>query len=597
MADAELKSASQVGSCVASRSMAGSRKQVAAIGGIALHTRGANGRIGNRHHITTHIRIRAAGEGDHLIPGLSISLRTSGLSDGAEEPCRQDARQSARTRLHPVPIQMRTIKRRSALGICVALLAATPLRADECTPQWGGGFPFDNGLNGIVRSLAVFDDGTGPALYVGGQFTAAGGVPANHIARWDGTTWQPLGTGPDNGVDGTVWTMAVHDDGTGPALYVGGDFLYAGDLQLNRIAKWDGLAWSPLNCGTNGGVYALAEHDDGSGNALYVGGIFTQADGITVNRIARWRSSTFSAVGSGVTGTGAVMVRALASFDSGSGPRLYAAGQFSGPGKNIAVWNGGTWSTLAYNASFGTSNPVNTMVVFDDGGGDDLYVGGPFTSAGDSTHNCVNCRRIARWDGVEWSALGSGLLDSNVNALTVYDDGNGSALYAAGQFTRSGDNLTEIRRIAKWDGTTWSPLSVGLVDDTSDPCWCVSNCNCGPRPAVGNALTVFNGALHVGGDFVNVTCLEAVNLVRWQCPQPGASRADLDFDDDVDLKDFELFAACFTGPNVGPPTTCCMKADFDGDSDVDQDDFGVYQRCYAGPDTLPPADCDRTGPG
>ncbi len=47
--------------------------------------------------------------------------------------------------------------------------------------QWSA---LGSGTNGFVRALAVFDDGTGPAVYVGGQFTTAGGVPANFIAKW-----------------------------------------------------------------------------------------------------------------------------------------------------------------------------------------------------------------------------------------------------------------------------------------------------------------------------------------------------------------------------------------------------------------------------
>jgi hypothetical protein len=35
-----------------------------------------------------------------------------------------------------------------------------------------------------VYALTVFDDGTGPALYAGGEFTTAGGTPASYIAAW-----------------------------------------------------------------------------------------------------------------------------------------------------------------------------------------------------------------------------------------------------------------------------------------------------------------------------------------------------------------------------------------------------------------------------
>jgi len=46
-----------------------------------------------------------------------------------------------------------------------------------------------------VRALAVFDDGSGPALYAGGDFTTAGGVAANRIAKWNGSSWSQLGSG------------------------------------------------------------------------------------------------------------------------------------------------------------------------------------------------------------------------------------------------------------------------------------------------------------------------------------------------------------------------------------------------------------------
>ena len=40
--------------------------------------------------------------------------------------------------------------------------------------------------------LKVLDDGTGPALFAGGEFAAAGGVTVNRIAKWDGVTWHAL---------------------------------------------------------------------------------------------------------------------------------------------------------------------------------------------------------------------------------------------------------------------------------------------------------------------------------------------------------------------------------------------------------------------
>ena len=64
----------------------------------------------------------------------------------------------------------------------------------------------------------------------------------------------------------------MFDDGTGSALYVGGSFVTAGDVTANGIAKWDGAHWSALGDGLFAvGVRALTSFDDGTGPALYAG--------------------------------------------------------------------------------------------------------------------------------------------------------------------------------------------------------------------------------------------------------------------------------------------------------------------------------------
>jgi len=64
-------------------------------------------------------------------------------------------------------------------------------------------------------------------------------------------------------------------------------------------------------------------------------------------------------------------------------------------------------------------------------------------------------------------------------------------------------------------------------------------------------------------------------------------RQDLDGDSDVDVQDFQLFQACFNGPNRPPLGPGCNRADFDADSDVDLGDFGLFQNCFNGPNRPP----------
>ena len=139
---------------------------------------------------------------------------------------------------------MRFINRFSAvLAMLGAVVSATPPAAAQCAFEWqpGNGLP---GVNGSVRAITVYDDGTGPALYVGGFFSVAGGVLAVNIARWDGGTWSPLGSG----IDGIVKALTVYNG----ELIAGGDFTFAGATGAKNIARWDGSRWAPLGSGMEG---------------------------------------------------------------------------------------------------------------------------------------------------------------------------------------------------------------------------------------------------------------------------------------------------------------------------------------------------------
>src|SRR5262245_7676039 len=258
-----------------------------------------------------------------------------------------------------------------------------------------------------VQVTAVADD-AGRSLVAGARVGIVGSG-----ATWCGTLFLAQGGGCQSewlptfgglpGVGGaeTPWVhdMVVFDDGSGPALYVGGDFTIAGDATVKGVAKWDGSDWSALGSNLNGTVYALAVFDDGGGPELYAGGFFSLPGGGA--RIARWDGSSWSPLTSGVNNQLSSTVFALTTFDDGSGTALYAGGAFIGPvgGSRIAKWNGSSWSALGS----GLNDTVVALSVFDDGTGAALYAGGHFTTAGGSPAS-----RIAKWDGSSWSALGSG---------------------------------------------------------------------------------------------------------------------------------------------------------------------------------------------
>ncbi len=338
-------------------------------------------------------------------------------------------------------------------------------------------------VGGYVSSLCVFDDGSGTQLYAGGSFSSAGGFVSANIARWNGTSWSGFTTG----LDGPVRSLAVHDDGSGSALYAGGDFTHAGALVCNRVARWDAAGWSALGSGMAGGVQGattvrcFSSFDDGTGTALYAGGVFTSAGGTSASRIARWDGSSWSAVGSGTDGE----VSALQPCVIGGAAVLVAGGAFANAGGSgasaIASWNGAAWQPIdnGVRVRLNNGNPaVRSLCVFDDGNGSALFAGGHFDQAGS-----VAAGRCARLGPSGWSAPGSGL-EAAVECLAVYDDGSGKSIYAGGSFLHAGSD--DLRALARWNGTSWSPLpanpyslmwyvsSLAVFDDGSGPALFVS---------------------------------------------------------------------------------------------------------------------------
>lgn len=319
-----------------------------------------------------------------------------------------------------------------------------------------------------------------PVLYAGGRFNAAGAVAADRVARWDGTTWQAVGTsGPNIGnvealgvldvggvprlfaggrvdpyikqFDGSAWIdvgpglannaqcmTTFRDPVSGTtALYVGGAMSVVGVPNTNHIARWDGVSWTALASGINGEVRDLLVHNDGTGIALYAAGSFNNASGVPAGGIARWNGTAWSALGAGSAGA----ANALAAYDDGTGMALYAAGEFVTcggiPARRIARWKSGAWSAVGGGigpAGISSVLRVNALAVLDDGNGfTSLYAGGTFNDA-----DSVPALNIARWNGALWSAVGDGV-DEELHALEVHSDGpQAPRLYIGGEFVLAG---------------------------------------------------------------------------------------------------------------------------------------------------------------
>lgn len=100
--------------------------------------------------------------------------------------------------------------------------------------RWNGTTTEAITASGRIYALAV----RGSTLYAGGRFTSIGGVSANNIARWDGATWQALGSGVTGLYEDPAYSIVSQLEVSGDDLYVGGAFMHAGGQPAQSLAIW-----------------------------------------------------------------------------------------------------------------------------------------------------------------------------------------------------------------------------------------------------------------------------------------------------------------------------------------------------------------------
>ena len=328
--------------------------------------------------------------------------------------------------------------------------------------------------NGAVNTVGV----SGSTVYAGGTFTEIGGslrerVAAvcatakceGEVAAGNATAWNPELLGA------VVLTLAI----SGSTVYLGGEFTKAGGsarkdiAAVCAIAKCEGViaagkatAWKPT---ANAKVQTLAV----SGANVYAGGAFTEIAVAKRNFIAELNASgTVKAEAWNPNANNAVDAITVNTTTS----VVYFGGVLSSiggePRENLAALNSSnevtSWSPSA-------NKPVKTLVV----SGSTVYVGGEFTSAGGETRErlaaicaAAKCEGVvAAGRATAWNPIAN----KPVNALMI----SGSTVYAAGEFTKIGvetrERLAAICATAKCEGvvaagnaTAWNPKANGIVE-------------------------------------------------------------------------------------------------------------------------------------
>jgi len=262
-------------------------------------------------------------------------------------------------------------------------------------------------------------------VYVGGNFTSAGGVAANGIARWDMVTqaWYPLLTSGDpskNGVTCTGMGCRAYVRSIQPSNYYGllvaGNFDYAGGTTnpAQNVAEWLAGHWSAMGTGTTNTVYVIEASYYGPAT-VYIGGMFTNP----TNYIAKWDGSAWTSLNPIVVNGAVYSIKQI-------GDLLYVGGTFTNlggaNGDYIATFHSGVWSQLA-----GDVLDDNVYAIYPHFGA--IYAGGDFTASG-----VLGMSRIGKYQNLAWSNLGSGADDT---VLAITDTAH--SVYIGGNFLNAGN--------------------------------------------------------------------------------------------------------------------------------------------------------------
>ena len=320
---------------------------------------------------------------------------------------------------------------------------------------WAGlsSLPSDGDIGGFVYKAKLDSSGS---IFILGEFeNASANSTADFIARWNGASWEGIGSNGagesifdcDTGdCDFTDLVIAPNDD-----IYVSGFFTLAGQSDPISIAKWDGTTWTAVG---NEQVYITGMAVDNEGH-LVVTGYFENLSGVPeADYIAKWDGDSWLALGSNGAGDGFLNAVGYL-ITAGSNSSLYVSGEFTDVagivGNNyIAKWNGSNWEAIGEHVIDGDEVDLqaSSLLVDSTSGTDVLYVAGSFYW---EDHEDL---QVAKWDGTAWSAIeGDSPLDGYVNSLAQAPTG---ALVAVGQFSwRNEDSYSSI---ASWDGKSWRPL-------------------------------------------------------------------------------------------------------------------------------------------
>lgn len=416
----------------------------------------------------------------------------------------------------------------SAGGAARYRLAAFDIAAGELT-SWNQGFSTNDGQ---VRAIAVTDD----AVHVGGEFSSMGGVARNNIATLSRQTGAALSTWTTT-ANATVMGLCAADD----ELYLVGEFTQVNGQGRSRIARLTGADgalsdWAP---GANSVVNCVAV----AGDTVFVGGDFSTAGGASHQRLAALSRTTNT---NNALSWNAPLTGWRVNTLQVTGSLVYAGGQFTDAGvtpvprAGVAAFDRSTGAVTPWNP--GTSaQPVYTLA-YD---GQAIYAGGSFAAIGVRVRPGVAAFDLTTGKPSTWAAAVNSGAANHVYALAL----KGDTVFVAGVFSGVNgvprQNVASVHRITG-EVFPWEVITNGVVYDMEV---------IGNRLILGGAFTSVNGVNRSGLAAVNIAT--AAVVPSWQADCAGG----LAQIDEIQLSNGRLFISGWFDELAGQPRVALAVID------------------------------------
>jgi len=342
---------------------------------------------------------------------------------------------------------------------------------DPCPEGWQDGFGVP-GVGGFeVLCSVVHDDGSGPALFVGGSFTSINGVVVNNIAKWDGNTWQSLAGGMTSPTFfyAVVESLAVYNG----ELIASGWFQFAGGQSLGHVVRWDGTQWHQLGVGVrsrSGAPHGLLTV--WNGELLVGGGVQFMGNTNVLGQLIAWNGTDWRIL---FQSCSHLDTKQIASFQ---GELLCLIGGV------LRRWDGNNWVFF-----LGALEPysVERVSVIDG----ELWAGVVHWIEPDA-----HTYQVLAWDDPDWRQVGGDLTFAPRCFVQ-----SGSRILAGGGNTNLASNSNDTGFFAALENGNWENLGSPIV-------W-------GNGIGAVNTLAPYNGRIFVGGDFTATGGLPSVDIAFW----------------------------------------------------------------------------------